>query len=612
MMTNSVNRAMTIALVLLTIAVSAVTIISIWQSKRIKEFNAEITRFEENRYLMQQLTTAVLDNETGARGFVITGKRSFLEPMISSERKLDELRIILTKQTTIPEAVSLLNDSLSPLIDLRKEFSWQMVALVNSGKNEEAKKLVLSGVGKGYTDEARRIAAKIDTIRTNMLYEKRTGNDTFIQNLNSFLITILIIIFITSVFNFRQLANIYKRQKQTETQLRQNEQLFAALFYKSPIVKWIVAPATNTIVDVNDSFCNFFNLNREEIIGKTTVETGLSNSPEIRESVTRQLKEKGFVRDLEYKVIRKNGEERWVSMNIDPIQLNGETCIVGASTDITTIKKNEELVAHMNTQLEQKVKEKTAELRQNEKKLKALNESLEHIVKQRTEQLTKANKEMEAFSYSVSHDLRAPLRGIIGFTNIIQEDFGDSMQEEEKRLFAVIKKNTEKMGNLIDDLLDFSRLGRKEISKTIFETEEMVKEVIEDLCRINPNTDAIVWNIGSLPAVQADISTIRQVWTNLISNAIKYSKTNVKPSIEIGSFKEQEQTVFFVKDNGVGFDEKYKDKLFKVFQRLHSENEFEGTGIGLALVEKIISRHDGKVWATGKPNNGATFFFSIP
>ena len=131
-MTNSVNRAMTIALALLTIAVSAVTIISIWQSKRIKDFNAEITRFEENRYLMQQLTMAVLDNETGARGFVITSQRNFLDPMISSERKLDELRIILSKQTINPQLVSLLNDSLSPLIDLRKEFSWQMVALVNS------------------------------------------------------------------------------------------------------------------------------------------------------------------------------------------------------------------------------------------------------------------------------------------------------------------------------------------------------------------------------------------------------------------------------------------------------------------------------------------------
>lgn len=611
-MTNSINRAMTIALLLLTLAVSAVTIITIWQSQRIKTFNEEITRFEENRYLMQQLSMAVLDNETGARGFVITGKRNFLEPMIASERKLDELRIILAKSTTAPELITLLNDSLSPLIDLRKEFSWQMVALINSGKYEEAKKLVLGGTGKHYTDEARRIATKIDTIRNSMLDTKRKENDAFLQDLNRFLILILVIIFIISAFNFRQIVSIYKKQKETEEQLRQKEQLYAALFYKSPIAKWIVDPRSNILTDVNDSFCTLFNLKREDVVGKTTQETGLNNSPDIKERVGKQLTEKGFVRNLEYKATMPNGEVKWVSMSIDPIKLHGKDCFVGASADITSIKQNEEVIANMNTELEQKVKDKTAEIRQNEKKLQALNQTLELIVEKRTEQLTKANKEMEAFSYSVSHDLRAPLRGIIGFTNIIQEDFGDVMQDEEKRLFAVIKKNTEKMGNLIDDLLDFSRLGRKEITKVSINTEQLVKEIIEDISRTNPNADAIEWKLNPLISVEADIATLRQVWSNLISNAVKYSKTNPKPAIEIGCYKENNQTVFYIKDNGVGFDEKYKEKLFQVFQRLHSENEFEGTGIGLALVEKIVSRHDGKVWATGEVNKGAAFYFSLP
>lgn len=611
-MTNPINRAMTIALLMLTLAVSAVTIISIWQSQRIKSFNAEITRFEENRYLMQQLTMAVLDNETGARGFVITGKRNFLDPMISSERKLDELRIILTKRTNTPELITLLNDSLGPFIDLRKEFSWRMVALINSGKYEEARKLVLSGVGKHYTDEARRLANKIDAIRNEILDQKRKENEAFIRDLSRFLILILIIIFVISAFNFRQLAKIYKKQKQTELRLRQNEQLYAALFYKSPIAKWIVSPQDSVMIDVNDSFCNMFAVKREDIVGKTTNETGLSNSPEIKESVIKQIKEKGFARNLEYKATLPNGEIKWVSMSIDPIKLDGKDCFVGASADITAIKQNEAVIANMNAELERKVQEKTAEIRENEQKLQALNETLEHLVEKRTEQLTKANKEMEAFSYSVSHDLRAPLRGIIGFTNIIQEDYGAAMQEEEKRLFAIIKKNTEKMGNLIDDLLDFSRLGRKEITKTPINTAQMVNELIEDISRINPNADAIEWVVAPLPAAHADLSTIRQVWANLLSNAVKYSKVNAKPRIEIGSYAADNQTVFFVKDNGVGFDEKYKDKLFHVFQRLHSETEFEGTGIGLALVDKIISRHDGKVWATGEINKGATFYFSLP
>jgi light-regulated signal transduction histidine kinase (bacteriophytochrome) len=160
--------------------------------------------------------------------------------------------------------------------------------------------------------------------------------------------------------------------------------------------------------------------------------------------------------------------------------------------------------------------------------------------------------------------------------------------------------------------LDFSRLGRKEITKTPINTAQMVQEVIEDISRHHSSADAIEWVIGTLPSVRADVSTIRQVWTNLLSNAVKYSKVSTKPRIEIGSYKENNQTVFYVKDNGVGFDEKYKEKLFRVFQRLHSENEFEGTGIGLALVEKIISRHDGKVWANGEVNKGASFYFSLP
>ncbi|RXK58168.1 PAS domain S-box protein [Lacibacter luteus] len=611
-MTNSINRLMIFALLLLTIAVSAVTAISIWQSQRIKSFNTEITRFEENRYLMQQLIMAVLDNETGARGYVITGQKSFLEPMIVSERKLDELRIILLKRTATPELATLLDDSLSPIINLRKEFSWQMVALVDNGRLEEAKKLVSSGLGKHYTDEARKFAAKIDTIRTNLLNTKRKANETFIQDLNRFLILILIIILIISIFNFRQLAKIYKKQKAIELHLRQSEQLYAALFYKSPIAKWIVNPRSNIIVDVNDSFCELFDLKRENVTGKTNAEVGLNSSPEVRDEVLKQIMEKGFARNVEYKVPLPNGTIKWVSMSIDPIKLDGDDCFVGASADITIRKEKEQEIAKMNAELEQKVNEKTAELRKNEQQLKTLNDSLERMVEHRTAQLSAANKEMEAFSYSVSHDLRAPLRGIIGFTNIIQEDFGDTMQEEEKRLFGIIKKNTEKMGNLIDDLLDFSRLGRKEISKLTVDSETMVQEVVEEIGRVNTRTDAIEWIIQPLPPVNADISTIRQVWVNLISNAIKYSKQAPKPVIEIGSYRENGHIVFFVKDNGVGFDEQYKNKLFNVFQRLHSENEFEGTGIGLALVKKIVSRHDGKVWATGEIDKGAAFYFSIP
>ena len=233
---------------------------------------------------------------------------------------------------------------------------------------------------------------------------------------------------------------------------------------------------------------------------------------------------------------------------------------------------------------------------------------LENKVVERTSQLQIANKELESFTYSVSHDLRAPLRGIIGFTSILEQEYTGKLDDEAKRLTFIIKKNTQKMADLIDDLLAFSKLGRNEIVKTHINTNEMVSDIIKGL---DANSN-IKWDIQSLPGINADIKAIRQVWINLISNAIKYSRKKEQPHIEIGAHNHEKETVFFIKDNGVGFDQHYAYKLFKVFQRLHTADEFEGTGVGLAIVEKIISKHGGSVWVEAEEGKGATFFFAIP
>ena len=224
--------------------------------------------------------------------------------------------------------------------------------------------------------------------------------------------------------------------------------------------------------------------------------------------------------------------------------------------------------------------------------------------------LNRSNEELEAFSYSVSHDLRAPLRGIIGFTNILEEDYSSKLDDEAKRITTIIKNNTIKMGTLIDDLLSFSRLGRQPITKTTVNSNDIVRELIHEPAVKNNHQPT--WIVPNLPTVHADPNTIRQVWTNLLSNAVKYSNKNQHPVVEVGSINNEHETVFFVKDNGVGFDTKYKDKLFKVFQRLHSAAEFEGTGVGLAIVERIINKHGGRVWAEAAVGEGACFYFSLP
>lgn len=244
--------------------------------------------------------------------------------------------------------------------------------------------------------------------------------------------------------------------------------------------------------------------------------------------------------------------------------------------------------------------------------LRQSHEALELRVRMRTMELEEANKEMEAFSYSVSHDLRAPLRHIIGFSDIVLKDSANGLTETNKRYLGLICDSAKNMGKLIDDLLSFSRMARLQIDKSSVDLSRLVKDVIEEM---KPETEGrnITWKIGELPQVKADPSLIRLVLVNLLSNAVKYTRRNPQAVIEIGAISPQNGSdEFFVRDNGVGFDMRYVDKLFGVFQRLHSNEEFEGTGIGLANVRRIVLRHKGRIWAEARPNEGATFHVSLP
>jgi len=243
--------------------------------------------------------------------------------------------------------------------------------------------------------------------------------------------------------------------------------------------------------------------------------------------------------------------------------------------------------------------------------LRELNADLERRVASRTKELEAANKDLEGFSYSVSHDLRAPLRGIMGFADAVMEDHAAELSDEAKRRLGIVKSEARRMGDLIDDLLAFSRLGRQALQMTSLDMTRLAQTAFEGL-RAQHDGEGVDLQLGPLPGARGDRVLLGQVWMNLLSNALKYSSKRDKPRIDVSAITDEKEHVYFVRDNGAGFDPRYQSKLFGVFQRLHDSTDFPGTGVGLALVQRIVVRHGGRVWAEGRPNEGATFYFTLP
>jgi len=349
---------------------------------------------------------------------------------------------------------------------------------------------------------------------------------------------------------------------------------FLQLFNNSPVC---MSMTTTTLgkrvyVRVNKKFLEKFEFDESEIIGRTSVEIGILDEAESLK-VGNIIKEKGRLQNDYVKCITKSGNIVHTVSSIEEMEMNGETYLVSFFVDITKI-------------IEQQA-----------------------VIEQHMQQLAAVNKELEAFSYSVSHDLRAPLRAIDGYTRILEEDFNTVLDEEGKKMLSLVQQNAKKMTHLIDDLLDFARLGKKAILKEDINMNSLMEEVLMDMKKTNHKAEI---KVGNLHPVKGDNALIRQVLINLVSNAIKYSSKKEKPLIEISSESKDRLITYTIKDNGEGFDMQYIDKLFGVFQRLHRSDEFEGTGVGLAIVQRIINKHGGIIQAEAEVGKGATFRFTLP
>jgi PAS domain S-box-containing protein len=303
---------------------------------------------------------------------------------------------------------------------------------------------------------------------------------------------------------------------------------------------------------------------------------------EVTNTINGYLKGKTQAYAAEYRMLSKNGKYKWIldrGKIIEKDKKGNPLRMVGTHSDITPYKESQLY--------------------------------LEDRVTLRTAQLEAANKELEAFSYSVSHDLRAPLRAITGFTKILSAQYEKQFDDEARRLFGIISDNAGIMDRLITDLLEFSRTGRNNIKRVEVDMTDMVNEVINELVN-EPQKENIEFTIDELPSAWADKTLLKQVWVNIISNAIKFTVNQEKPEIRIGGNINDDRLIYFVEDNGIGFKTEYSHKIFQVFQRLHNSEEFEGSGVGLAIAQRIIHRHEGSIWATGEPGKGACFNFSLP
>jgi PAS domain S-box-containing protein len=526
----------------------------------------------------------VKDAESWMRGYAATGDGRFSGPYrVVKAQAPNHLRQLRQLTSDNPRQQRQL-DTLESLVASRFQHLDKIAELRQEREPRAASDFMKQGEGLRLTAEIQRITAHMEEDEWRLLMSRTSALEAGRRRTNW-------IILVGSMFTIAVLSAaaliVYRdmlQRHRADALLRQAGAYNRSLLEAS-LDPLVTIAADGKITDVNNATEKVTGFSRQEL-----VDTDFSNyftDPERARAGYQQVFREGSVQDYELEVRCRDGQTTPVMYNAT-LYRDDKGDVVGvfaAARDISERKRAE------------------AEIRK-------LNEDLERRVRERTAELEAANRELEAFAYSVSHDLRSPLRHVDGFSKLLLEEYSAVLPEEAQSFLSRIREGTRRMGVMVDDLLNLTRLGRQELSTQLTGLSSLVEEVIRNLQPEMAGRE-IQWRIEKLPFVECDPALVKQVFANLLSNALKFTRPRERAVIDVGVTQRDSQPVIFVRDNGVGFSMKYVDKLFGLFQRLHRPEDFEGTGIGLATVQRIVQRHGGRVWADGELNKGATFYFTL-
>lgn len=558
-----------------------------WNARRFEETFRQVDHTHRVLEQLEAIAIGIISMQANTRGFVLTADEGMFQSFERSEtavqHAMNKVRQLTRDDADQQRRIALLEPAIAEAVGIMH----QRIALRRESGGETNRPPVAFLAGQRAVDRVRSIVQEMQREESRILQQRTTHSTAAVHSTIIAAMVgcgLAIAFLVGSAFVVRRDV---RQRVRAEESLIKSQTMFQRLFDNAPDAM-LQIDKESRIVRANRQAETLFGWKRDELSGQR-LEHLLPRRFQARHgghlaAYFANPRTRPMGAGLELFGRRHDDTEFPVDIMLSPLETEEGLQALAVVRDITERKAAEEKIHSLNRDLQL----------QNAR-------------------LEIANKELESFSYSVSHDLRAPLRHIDGFANLLAKHVASSLDEKGNRFLNVISDSARRMGRLVDDLLTFSRMGRAQMEPGLVNVEQLVASIVREG---NFNTpQPIEWHIGPLPSVYADAAMLRQVWFNLIGNAVKYSARANPPRIEIGTIPPHEdggEHIFFVRDNGVGFDMKYAAKLFGVFQRLHSEAEFEGTGIGLANVRRIITRHGGRTWAESRLGEGATFYFSLP